>query len=50
MGPQVLGIAMARYVVGVPALADMDDATLTEWVRPVLARYLTGPAPVGPAA
>ena len=30
---------------GVPALAGMDDATLTEWVRPVLARYLTGPAP-----
>jgi AcrR family transcriptional regulator len=45
VGSQVLGIAMARYVVGVPALAGMDDATLTEWVRPVLARYLTGPPP-----
>jgi AcrR family transcriptional regulator len=45
VGSQVLGIAMARYVVGVPALAGMDDATLAEWVRPVLARYLTGPAP-----
>jgi AcrR family transcriptional regulator len=45
VGSQVLGIAMARYVVGVPALAAMDDATLTEWVRPVLARYLTDPAP-----
>jgi AcrR family transcriptional regulator len=45
VGSQVLGIAMARYIVGVPALAGMDDATLTEWVRPVLARYLTGPAP-----
>lgn len=45
VGSQVLGIAMARFVVGVPALAGMDDATLTEWVRPVLARYLTGPAP-----
>ncbi|GAA4536985.1 TetR family transcriptional regulator [Mycobacterium paraffinicum] len=50
VGSQVLGIAMARYVVGVPALAEMDDATLTEWVRPVLARYLTGPAPPGPSA
>ncbi|MGZ4516226.1 MAG: TetR/AcrR family transcriptional regulator [Mycobacterium sp.] len=50
VGSQVLGIAMARYVVGVPALAAMDDATLTEWVRPVLARYLTGPAPSGSAA
>lgn len=45
VGSQVLGIAMARYVVGVPALAEMDDDALTEWVRPVLARYLTGPAP-----
>ena len=45
VGSQVLGIAMARYVVGVPALVEMDDAALTEWVRPVLARYLTGPAP-----
>ncbi|MFZ1177943.1 MAG: TetR family transcriptional regulator [Mycobacterium sp.] len=45
VGSQVLGIAMARNVVGVPALAGMDDATLTEWMRPVLARYLTDPAP-----
>jgi AcrR family transcriptional regulator len=45
VGSQVLGIAMARYVVGVPALAGMDDAALTGWLRPVLARYLTGPAP-----
>jgi AcrR family transcriptional regulator len=45
VGSQVLGIAMARNVVGVPALAAMDDATLAEWLRPVLARYLTGPAP-----
>lgn len=50
VGSQVLGIAMARFVVGVPALAEMDDATLTEWVRPVLARYLTGPAPSGSPA
>lgn len=45
VGSQMLGIAMARYVVGVPALAAMDDATLTDWLRPVLARYLTGPPP-----
>lgn len=48
VGSQVLGIAMARYIVGVPPLVAMDDATLTEWVRPVLARYLTGPAPQAP--
>lgn len=45
VGSQVLGIAMARNVVGMPALAAMDDATLTEWLRPVLAHYLTGAAP-----
>src|SRR5690242_11420411 len=45
VGSQVLGIAMARNVVGVPALVAMDDATLTEWLRPVLAHYLTGPSP-----
>lgn len=45
VGSQVLGIAMARFVVGVPALAAMDEAALTEWVRPVLAHYLTGPGP-----
>ncbi len=45
VGSQVLGIAVARYVVGVPAPAEMDDATLADWVRPVPARYLTGPAP-----
>lgn len=44
VGSQVLGIAMARFVVGVPALAAMDEATLTDWVRPVIAHYLTGPA------
>ncbi|WP_406815906.1 TetR family transcriptional regulator [Mycobacterium sp. M23085] len=45
VGSQVLGIAMARNVVGLPALTAMDDATLTEWLRPVLAHYLTGTAP-----
>lgn len=45
VGSQVLGIAVARNIVGVPALVAMDDAALTEWLRPVLAHYLTGPAP-----
>jgi hypothetical protein len=40
-----LGIAVARNIVGVPALVAMDDAALTEWLRPVLAHYLTGSAP-----
>ncbi|QLL07626.1 TetR family transcriptional regulator [Mycobacterium vicinigordonae] len=42
VGAQVLGLATARYVLRLPALVEMDDAILTEWLRPVLAHYLTG--------
>jgi len=45
VGSQVLGLAVARYILCIPSLADMDDATLIEWLRPVLAHYLTGAAP-----
>lgn len=44
VGSQVLGLAVARYILRIPALADMEDADLIEWLRPVLARYLVGPA------
>ncbi|MDT5135972.1 MAG: hypothetical protein QOD58_234 [Mycobacterium sp.] len=42
VGSQVIGLATARYILCIPSLADMDDATLIEWLRPVLAHYLTG--------
>jgi AcrR family transcriptional regulator len=42
VGSQVLGLATARYILCIPSLAEMDDATLIEWLRPVLAHYLTG--------
>ncbi len=42
VGAQVLGLATARYILCIPALAEMDDAQLIEWLRPVLAHYLTG--------
>lgn len=42
VGSQVLGLATARYILCIPSLADMDDTTLIEWLRPVLAHYLTG--------
>ncbi|SON59687.1 putative HTH-type transcriptional regulator YbiH [Mycobacterium simulans] len=45
VGSQLLGLAVARYILCIPALADMDDATLIDWLRPVLAHYLAGPAP-----
>jgi AcrR family transcriptional regulator len=42
VGSQLLGLAVARYILCLPALAGMDDGTLIEWLRPVLAHYLTG--------
>jgi len=45
VGSQVLGLAVARYILCIPALAGMDDTDLIEWLRPVLAHYLTGSAP-----
>jgi len=45
VGSQLLGLAVARYVLAVPPLVGMDDARLTEWLRPVLAHYLADPAP-----
>ena len=46
VGSQLIGLAVARYVLGVPPLVAMDDAQLTEWLRPVLAHYLADPAPL----
>jgi AcrR family transcriptional regulator len=45
VGSQLLGLAVARYILCIPPLAGMDDANLIEWLRPVLTQYLTGPAP-----
>jgi AcrR family transcriptional regulator len=44
-GTQLVGLAMARYVVKVPAVATADPDTLVSWIGPILQRYLTGPAP-----
>lgn len=45
VGSQMLGLAVGRYVLGLPPLVAMDDATLAEWLRPVVAHYLSDPAP-----
>jgi len=45
VGSQMIGVAVARYVLGIPPIVAMDDATLTEWLRPVVAHYLSDPAP-----
>jgi AcrR family transcriptional regulator len=41
-GSQVVGIIMARYVVGVRPLADADPETIARAIGPTLQRYLTG--------
>jgi AcrR family transcriptional regulator len=45
VGSQLLGLAVARYILCIPPLADMEDADLIEWLRPVLAHYLAGSRP-----
>jgi AcrR family transcriptional regulator len=46
-GAQVVGLAMARYVIGVAPLAEADRETVVACVGPAIQRYLTGE--LGPA-
>jgi AcrR family transcriptional regulator len=41
-GTQIVGLIMARYVVGVQPIADADAETLATAIGPTLQRYLTG--------
>ncbi len=45
LGSQILGLALSRYVLKVPPLADMSRAGLEAWVTPVIRHYLTDPTP-----
>jgi AcrR family transcriptional regulator len=45
VGSQLLGLAVARYILCIPPLVDMDDTQLIEWLRPVLTHYLADPSP-----
>ncbi|MGO9506361.1 MAG: TetR family transcriptional regulator [Mycobacterium sp.] len=42
VGSQLAGIAVLRFMIGLDALADADDAILIDAVGPTLQRYLTG--------
>jgi AcrR family transcriptional regulator len=44
-GSQIVGLAMARYVVRVPPLAGTDRETVVACVGPTIQRYLTGTLP-----
>lgn len=48
IGAHLVGVAVARHVIGVPALVRMDDATLAAWLGPVFAHVLTAPRTDGP--
>jgi AcrR family transcriptional regulator len=38
---QLVGLAMARYVIGVPPLSDADAEDVVRWLGPTVQRYLT---------
>jgi AcrR family transcriptional regulator len=46
-GTQVVGLAMARYVVGVEPVASADPDTLVAAIGPTLQRYLAEPLSAG---
>jgi AcrR family transcriptional regulator len=41
MGSQLVGLAIARYVLRIEPLASVDPATVAAWIAPTLERYLT---------
>jgi len=45
IGAQLLGVAVSRHILGTPPLAQMSVRDLVEWLGPVLAHFLTCPAP-----
>jgi AcrR family transcriptional regulator len=46
VGSQIVGLVMARYVVGVEPLASLSGAEVSALIAPTLQRYLTDPLAV----
>jgi AcrR family transcriptional regulator len=46
---QIMGLAVARYVIGLRPLVEADDDTLVAAYAPALQHYLTGELPTGRA-
>jgi AcrR family transcriptional regulator len=42
---QILGAALARYVLRLPPVTAMERAELVRWLGPTIQRYLTAPRP-----
>lgn len=45
IGSHLIGVAVARHIIGIPPLTRMDDESLAGWLGPVFAHYLTTPGP-----
>ncbi|AGL19353.1 TetR/AcrR family transcriptional regulator [Actinoplanes sp. N902-109] len=41
IGAHLVGIAVARHIIGIPPLVQMSDEALTAWLGPVFEHYLT---------
>jgi len=48
LGSQLIGLAFARYVVGIEPLASMDTQQLIAWYAPVLQHYVSAESPTTP--
>jgi AcrR family transcriptional regulator len=48
VGSQLMGIALARYVVRIEPLASASPDTIVAWLGPAMQRYLTDPSPPPP--
>ncbi|HEY6036768.1 MAG TPA: TetR family transcriptional regulator [Kofleriaceae bacterium] len=42
---QLLGMALCRYVLRIPAVTSMDRADVVAWLGPTIQRYVTGRVP-----
>lgn len=47
---QVLGLALARYLIKLPGIADRPAAGLVADLAPTIQRYLSSPLPAEPTA
>jgi AcrR family transcriptional regulator len=45
IGSQLIGVAVARHIIGIAPLRDMTDESLAAWLAPVFAHYLTADLP-----
>jgi hypothetical protein len=45
---QILGLALCRYILALPAIAALDREEVVAWVGATIQRYLTEPLPSMP--